>query len=126
MILVDPSVRKTIGDIDFTMSEAPSMTAAGQIKIDRTFVSIPAAENLFLLYNQYQEERCLQIIEKRRDSGYPRDESPVFAIPEENIAVHSRCLIVRKDDSGKIVNLEKDDLEKEKKYIVRMKERHNK
>ena len=53
MILVDPSVRKAIGDIDLTMSEAPSMTAAGQIKIDRTFVSIPAAENLFLLYNQY-------------------------------------------------------------------------
>ena len=125
-ISVDPSLRKAVGDIDLTMSEAPSMTAAGQIKIDRTFVPIPAAENLFLLYNQYQEERHLQIIEKRRDSGHPRDESPVFAIPEENIAVHSRCLIVRMDDSGKIINLEKDDLKNAKKYMVRMKERHNK
>ena len=93
--------------------------------IDRTFVPVPDAENLFLLYNQYQEEWHLQITAKNRDSGHPRDESPVFAIPEENIAVHSRCLIVRKDDSGRIVDLEKDDLEKAKKYMVRMEERCN-
>lgn len=122
-ILVDPSLKKAIGDIDLAMSEAPSMTAAGQIKIDRTFVPVPAAENLFLLYNKYQEEWHLQINEKHRNSGHSRDESPVFAIPEENFAVHSCCLIVRKDDSGRIVNLEKDDLEKAKKYMERMEER---
>ena len=75
-IPVDPSVRKTIGDIDMTMSEAPSMTAAGEIKIDRTFVPVPGVENLFLLYNKYQEERHLRITEKHRVSGHPRDESP--------------------------------------------------
>ena len=123
-IHVDPFVSKAIGDIDMAMSEAPSMTAAGQIKIDRTFVPVPGQENLFLLYNKYQEERHLQITEKHRDSGHSRDRSPLFAIPEEDFEVHSRCLIVRKDDSGKIVNLEKDDLEKAKKYMVRMEERH--
>ena len=125
-IPVDPSVRKAIGDIDMTMSEAPSMTAAGEIKIDRTFVPVPGVENLFLLYNKYQEERHLRITEKHRVSGHPRDESPLFAIPEEDFAVHSRCLIIRKDDSGRIVNLEKDDLEKAKKYMVRMEERRKK
>lgn len=121
-IPVDPSVSKAIGDIDMAMSEAPSMTVAGQIKIDRTFVPVPDVENLFLLYNQYQEERHLRIIEKHRDFGHSRDDSPLFAIPEEDFAVHSRCMIVRKDDSGEIVDLEKDDLEKAKKYMVRMKE----
>ena len=133
-IFVDPSVKKDISgigieaieDIDMEMSEAPSMTAAGEIKIDRTFVPFPDAENLFLLYNQYQEEWHLQIADEHRRSGHPRDDSPVFVIPEENIAVHSRCLIVRKDESGRIVNLEKDDLEKAKKYMVRMEERRNK
>lgn len=125
-IPVDPSVRKAIEDIDMAMSEAPSMTAAGEIKIDRTFVPFPDAENLFLLYNQYQEEWNLQIAEEHRRSGHARDDGAVFAIPEEGIAVHSRCLIVRKDDSGRIVDLEKDDLEKAKKYMVRMEERRNK
>ena len=133
-IFVDPSVKKDISgigieaieDIDMEMSEAPSMTAAGEIKIDRTFVPVPDAENLFLLYNQYQEEWHLQIADEHRRSGHPRDDSPVFVIPEENIAVHSRCLIFRMDDYGKIINLEKDDLKNAKKYMVRMKERHNK
>lgn len=61
-IPVDPSVRKAIGDIDMTMSEAPSMTAAGQIKIDRTFVPVPAAQNLFLLYNKYQESGIYRLL----------------------------------------------------------------
>lgn len=114
---------ETVGEIDMEMSEAPSMTAAGRIRIAGTFVPVPGADNLFMVYNQHQEKWHLQITEEGRNSGHLREESPVFVIPEENIAVYSRCLIVRKDESGRIVDLEKDDLKKAKKHMVRMEEK---
>lgn len=107
-------------DIDVAMSEAPSMTVCGQMQIDRTFVAIPDTENLFLLYNKYQEEWHLKNVEKGIYNGRSKEDDPVIVIPEENAAVHSRCLIVRKNDLGEIADLQEGDLEKVKKYLVHM------
>lgn len=115
--LVNPFDSK---DIDMLMSAAPSMTATGQLKTDRTFVRVPHTDNLFLLYNKFQEEWYLQ---NKKDSGHSKKVfAPVIAIPEEHIEVYSRCLIVRKDDSGQIVNLQEGDAEKVKGYLVQMEE----
>ena len=48
-------------DVDIMLSEAPSMTACGQIETDRTFIRIPHTENLFIIYNRFQEERRLKM-----------------------------------------------------------------
>jgi len=96
-------------DIDYALSEAPSMTACGQIGIDRTYIPISHTENLFLLYNKYQEGNG--IVSSK--SG-----TPLFSIPEENITIYSRCLICRKDEAGQLVDLQEGDFEKVKAYLV--------
>jgi hypothetical protein len=67
---------------------------------------IPKLDGIFALHEEQKKQICF-----------------LFGIPEENIAVYSRCLIVRKDESGRIVDLEKDDLKKAEKYMVRMEEK---
>lgn len=111
-------------DLDFAMSEAPSMTALGQVKIDRTFIAIPGTDKLFFVYNKYQEERHLQKV-KEGIMGCMREEEkdPIISIAEGNIAVHSRCLLVRRDDSGRITNLQEGDIDRAKPYMVKMKEK---
>ena len=105
-------------DIDMLMSAAPSMTAMGQLRTDKTFVRVPHTDNLFLLYNRFQEEWFLQTHNDSEFSG--KKITPVIAIPEEHLEVCSRCLIVRKDNSGQIINLQEGDLEKVKEYMVQM------
>ena len=100
------------------MSEAPSMTVCGQIPIDRTYIRIPNANNLFLLYNRYQEEWHLKLDEE--DAGRYRNTDPLMIIPEENLQIHSRCMLVRKDDSGNIEDLRNGDLEHIKKWFYQM------
>ena len=101
--------------IDLMMSEAPSMTVCGQILIDRTYVRIPDTDNLFLLYNRYQEEWHLELDEE--DVGRYRNMEPLMIIPEENLQIHSRCMLVRKDSSGCIEDLRDGDLENVQKYF---------
>lgn len=105
-------------DIDIMMSEAPSATVCGQIPIDRTYVRIPDADNLFLLYNHYQEERHLKLDEKY--GGSDRNMEPLIIIPEENLQIHSRCMLVRKDDSGNIEDLREGDLKYIQKYLYQV------
>ena len=105
-------------DIDLMISEAPSLTACGQIPIDRTYVRFPDTDNLFLLYNRFQEERHLKPDEEYK--GIYRDSDPLVIIPEENLQIHSRCMVVRKNDSGSIEDLRDGDLESIQKYFHRM------
>ena len=107
-------------DLDFNLSEAPSMTACGQIGIDRTFVPIPGEENLYFLYNKYQEEWHLQNDRKYEERGRSRDTEPIVIIPEENIQIHSRSMIIRLDSAGVPEKLRNDDFEKAKVYLHRM------
>ena len=103
-------------DLDFNLSEAPSMTACGQIRIDRTFVE----ENLYFLYNKCQEEWHLQKDRKHEKWGSSRDTEPIVIIPEENIQIHSRSMIIRLDSAGVPENLRNDDFEKAREYLHRM------
>ena len=104
--------------IDYMMSQAPSMTACGQIPIGRTYVRIPDVDGLFLLYNQYQEEWHLKLEEK--DGGRHRNTEPLITIPEEDIRIHSRCMLVRRDGSGNIEDLRDGDLKCVQKYLHKM------
>ena len=107
-------------DLDFDLSEAPSMMACGQIGIDRTFVPVPGEENLYLLYNKCQEEWHLQKDRKHEKWGSSRDTEPIVIIPEENIQIHSRSMIIRLDSAGVPENLRNDDFEKAREYLHRM------
>ena len=107
-------------DLDFDLSEAPSMMACGQIGIDRTFVPVPGEENLYFLYNKCQEEWHLQKDRKHEKWGSSRDTEPIVIIPEENIQIHSRSMIIRLDSAGVPENLRNDDFEKAREYLHRM------
>ena len=107
-------------NLDIMLSEAPSMTALGQIKRDRTYVRLPNAENLFLIYNRYQEERHLALDGEDREYGPLRDGDPIVKIPEENMEIHSRCLLVRIKPDGEMENLCEEDFQKASTYFYRM------
>ena len=122
VLVLEPTYRKLHGgrfnpsdarDFDMIMSEAPSMTVVGDIKIDRTYIPVPGEENLFFVYNKYQEEWHNSL-----DSRLHKSDEPMVRIPAENIAIHSRCLVVRKDDAGNLTNIQDDDAEKVKAYLV--------
>ena len=107
-------------NLDFDLSEAPSMMACGQLGIDRTFVPVPGEENLYFLYNKCQEEWHLQKDRKHEKWGSSRDTEPIVIIPEENIQIHSRSMIIRLDSAGVPENLRNDDFEKAREYLHRM------
>ena len=58
------------------LSEAPSMTACGQLGIDRAFVPVPGEENLYFLYNKYQEEWHIQRDKETEEWGVQKTQSP--------------------------------------------------
>ena len=107
-------------DLDMFLSEAPSMTECGQLGIDRTFVPVPGEENLYFLYNKYQEEWHLQRDKEMEEWGRSKDAEPIVIIPKENIQIHSRSMIIRLDSAGIPEDLRDDDFEKAKTYLHRM------
>ncbi len=106
-----------IGDIDMAISEAPSMTVCGQIGIDRTLIPVPGTDQVFFMYNKFMEKWHLQRDERDYDH---RDKDPIVVIPEENVNIHSRCLLVRMNDSGDFVDLNEEDYDVAKKYMNNM------
>ena len=105
---------------DIALSEAPSMTALGKIKADRTFVRLPNTENLYLIYNRYQEERCLKGREKGEELGRFRGDSPIVSIPENDLHIYSRSLVVRMNTSGTIEDLQDGDIDKISPFLYNM------
>ena len=105
---------------DMALSEAPSMTALGKIKADRTFVRLPNTENLYLIYNRYQEERCLKGREKGEELGRFRGDSPIVSIPENDLHIYSRSLVVRMNTSGAIEDLQDGDIDKIRPFLCDM------
>ena len=130
VIVLEPYFRKYHGlsvernlesrKLNLDLSEAPSMTACGQLGIDRTFVPIPGEENLYFLYNKHQEKWHLQNDKEYEEFGHPRDTEPIIIIPEENIQIHSRSMIIRLDSAGVPEDLRNGDFEKAKEYLHRM------
>lgn len=110
---------KEIKEIDLAMSEAPSMTVCGQIKIDRTFISVPGTENLFIVYNKYQEKWHLSVYDKNDFELYGKVE-PIVIIPDKDIKIHSRCLLVRMNKHNQLEDLQKNDFEKVKTFLNQM------
>lgn len=111
-------------DADFALSEAPTLTVLGKIKIDRTFIPVPHAENLFFLYNKYQEERHLRLDREREGRGDLKENEPIIIIPEDNIRIHSRSMIVRMNEDGMLEDLREEDFDKAEKYLHRMQFKH--
>ena len=102
------------------LSEAPSMTALGEIKTDRTFVRLPNTENLYLIYNRYQEERYLKGREKGESLGRFRGDSPIVNVHENDLHIYSRSLIVRMNPSGAVEDLQDGDIEKIRPFLCDM------
>ncbi len=107
-------------ELDMVMSEAPSMTCCGQIKIDRTFVPIPHADGLYIVYNKHQEQWHMEVTRKEYGYGLHTDNAPLIIIPEHKIEIHSRCLLVRMSEKGKLENLHATDLESVQRFLNRL------
>lgn len=136
VIIFEPHFRKYIkcnivkdldsNDIDMHLSEAPSMTALGQLEINRTFIPVPGEENLYLLYNQSQEAWHLQNEKDRiewlksKNNNVESEPEPIIVIPEENIKIHSRSMLVRKNEANELVDVQPGDLEKVIRYLNKM------
>lgn len=84
--------------------------------VDRTIVRIPGADNLVLVYNNYEEQKALEDKEKLfRESDYiPK---PLATIPELNLELYSRCILVRRENGGTFTSLQDGDIMKADKYL---------
>ena len=106
--------------IDIIISEAPSMTCCGQIKIGRSFIPVPGTENLYIFYNPYQEEWHRKRVEERSRLSRPEDKEPIVIIPEMELSIHSKCMLVRKESDDRLGNLKEGDFEAARNYLNRM------
>lgn len=109
-----------VGHIDMDISEAPSMTACGQIEIDRTFIPVPGTENLYIFYSVHQEEWRRKMWEEDRMGRHHEEREPIIIIPEIDISIYSRCMLVRKESSDKLTNLKEGDYEAVLPYLNKM------
>lgn len=89
-------------------------------KVDRTIVRVPGAENLVIIYNKYEEEKCLCELQefvqnlKRSEDRF----NPSVVIPEKGIVLYSRCIVCRMNAKGEFESLEKDDFKLFMKYMA--------
>lgn len=84
--------------------------------VDRTIVRIPGADNLVLVYNNYEEQKALEDKEKLfRESDYIQ--KPLATIPELNLELYSRCILVRRENDGTFTSLQDGDIMKADKYL---------
>ena len=89
-------------------------------KVDRTIVRVPGAENLVIIYNKYEEEKCLCKLQefvqnlKRSEDRF----NPSVVIPEMGIVLYSRCIVCRMNAKREFESLEKDDFKLFMKYMA--------
>lgn len=84
--------------------------------VDRTIVRIPGADNLVLVYNNYEEQKAVEDKEKLfRESDYIQ--KPLATIPELNLELYSRCILVRRENDGTFTSLQDGDIMKADKYL---------
>ena len=85
--------------------------------VDRTIVKIPETEDLFLMYNKFQEGAMKMI----KDELLLMNEyqlRPMAVIIAEDLIVYSRCIVLRMDEEGHIGSLHEEDVPKVIKYLA--------
>ncbi len=76
-------------------------------EIDRTILPIPGTRCV-LVYNRFEEERCLRDKERfLREDGY--EMKPLAFIPEESIELYSRCIVCGITESGELTDVTPED-----------------
>ena len=84
---------------------------------DRTIVRIPGTEELILMYNKYMEEEAIEsnkvYFEKK---GYVA--RPLAEIPELDLKIYSRCIVLRMDADGHLKSLQDEDYPILWKYLA--------
>ena len=85
--------------------------------IDQTIVRIPDTEDLFLMYNKYQEG-AMEMIRDELLVLNEHDLMPMAVILAEDLVVYSRCIVLRMDPKGQIGSLREEDVPKCIKYLA--------
>ena len=89
-------------------------------RIDRTAIKVPGTDNLYIIYNKYQEEDALsslqQFVQKLRRTK--QRFNPTAVIPELGIVLYSRCIVCRMDESGNPLSMEAEDFKKVLPYLA--------
>ena len=75
-------------------------------QIDRTIVSVPNTNNIVIVYNKHEENKT------------DNNVKPLVIIPENDIEIHSRCIVCRMNDDGEFESLQNDDFDKFIKYLA--------
>ena len=86
-------------------------------KLDRTMIPIPGSDNLYLVYNKYQEEERL----REKEQFLKEKEIKIHSlaiIPERDIVLYSRCIVCRMNEEGEFEDLENEDYIKFMQYLV--------
>lgn len=85
-------------------------------EIDRTVVKVPGTDNVVMIYNKYEEEKCLAYGRELAEEG--RTIKPLAFIPEEGIEIYSRCIVCRMNEDGELESLQYEDLDKCLEYLA--------
>ena len=84
-------------------------------EIDRTVVKVPGTDNVVMIYNKYEEEKCLAYGRELAEEG--RIIKPLAFIPEEGIEIYSRCIVCRMNEDRELESLQYEDLDKCLEYL---------
>ena len=105
-------------DMDpFILGYLDASLFSGNKKIDRTLIPIPGTDNLFLVYNKYQEEEKIQRKEElRNEKGI--NLQPLAVIPEMALVLYSRCIVGRMNEKGEYEDLQEEDFIKFMQYLT--------
>lgn len=78
--------------------------------VDRTIIPLPCGDHLVLIYNKLQEAVQRELNDEARTAlNYVA--KPHAVIPELDLEIYSRCIVCRRDVTGKLESLHGDDFE---------------
>ena len=89
----------------------------GRDSSGRTVVKVPGSEDIVLIYDQNQEHRVLQGMEKEKEDGYER--RPLAEIPELDLTLYSRCIVCRLEKDGSFASIRQEDCSRFMQYLAR-------
>ena len=93
----------------FILGYIDSSLMDGRDAIDRTIVKVPNTENLVIIYNKYEEDKC------KEDEDVTK---PTVIIPEKDLTLYSRCIACRLNDDDSFTDIEEEDINIINKYFV--------
>lgn len=86
-------------------------------KCNQTFIKLPNAENLYVVYNKFEETEALEKKQKWfEEDGYVT--KPLAIIPEQNFEIYSRCILCKLDENHQLCSILPEDIAYVENYFA--------